>query len=125
MNVCSLMRIGVPWLWYARYALSNQYTLLWRIDIPPYRQRMASNIEDNRSLWDNCIYAMKSKDLSSALGEHYQLHHPNDAAFVTFQILGTSGGSELCLRIMEGRIFKKLQPNLNRKKRTHGLGFLI
>ena len=43
------------------------------------------------------LYAIKNKDSSSALGEHYQLHHPNDAASITFQILGTSGGSELGL----------------------------
>ena len=61
------------------------------------------------------LYAIKNKDSSSALGEHYQLHHP-----ITFQILGTSGGSELRLRTMEARIIQKLQPNLNRKKRTHG-----
>ena len=34
------------------------------------------------------LYTIKSKDSSLALGEHYQLHHPNDAALVTFQILG-------------------------------------
>ena len=26
MNLCSLLRIGVPWLWYARHELANQYT---------------------------------------------------------------------------------------------------
>ena len=66
------------------------------------------------------LYVIKNKDSSSALGEHYKLHLPNDAASITFQILGTSGGSELRLRIMEARIIQKLQSYLNRKKEHMG-----
>ena len=71
------------------------------------------------------LYAVNRKDPSSALGEHYQLHHPKSTTSITFRILANSNKSELRLPIMEAMIIQQVNPTLNRKTEHLGLGFLI
>ena len=61
------------------------------------------------------VTAATKQDRTSAIGEHYQLHHPTDEPPLLFPIVCHTKKDQLRLMIEEGLIIKGLAPTMNRR----------
>ena len=70
------------------------------------------------------VTAATKHSRTSAIGEHYQLHHPTDEPRLLFRIIRRTKKDELRLRIEEALMIKELAPTINRRCEETGLDFL-
>ena len=70
------------------------------------------------------VTAATKHSRTSAIGEHYQLHHPTDEPRLLFRIIRRTKKDELRLRIEEALMIKELAPTINRRGEETGLDFL-
>ena len=70
------------------------------------------------------IAAARNKSRTSAIGEHYGMHHPTSEPRLQFRIIRRTEKDELRLRIEEAMAIREAAPSLNRRKEETGIDFL-
>ena len=70
------------------------------------------------------IAAAKKRCQTSAVGEHYKVHHPTEEPRLRFCIIRRTEKDELRLRIEEALTINEIAPAMNRRSEDMGLNFL-